>query len=593
MQASHQRLARLPVRRKLVLGVAVDSVRLYAWQHALLTRIAVSDFAEIAVVLICPPRTPARAMHPLLPAASGAAATLIGWPLEQIFKALEGKIDCPEDAFEEREAGALFARAQIVHLSSLQAAQPHKAADEDFDVDLYLELGTACLPENLAARSRHGVWRLAHPYMQGRDCVAAAFWPVYHGWPVTECAITRVRPGCTTDVVVRSFPTTNPYSVKLNRSALYWRAASLFAAKLHEMQQQGGGRHGDSPLRGRPEMSAGSHPPYAGDDHEAAGRRFSMAPTVRDQADEAPRSVQALGQPATMHLARHIARNVSRRAKASAARKLSLDRWLLLFRFGEDLATDPSVFTRLVPPKDRFWADPHVIKRGDRYFIFIEECPFSTGKGHIAVIAMDATGRCDPPLTVLERDYHLSYPCVFEHQGALFMVPESEANRTIDLYRCVDFPARWEHVATLIDGISAVDSTLLHEQGRWWLFANVIDHPGASYSEELSIFHADELLGPWVPHERNPVLSDARRARPAGAIFRRNGRLYRPAQDCSVRYGYGLRIHEITALSTENYSEVEVNAIFPDWDSSIIGTHTLSYTPGLTVIDALQPRRRF
>jgi hypothetical protein len=174
------------------------------------------------------------------------------------------------------------------------------------------------------------------------------------------------------------------------------------------------------------------------------------------------------------------------------------------------------------------------------------------------------------------------------------MVPESADNRTIDLYRCTAFPGRWEHVETLMAGVGAADTTLLHRDGRWWLFTNLVDVDGASYSEELYIFHSDALVGgEWKAHRRNPVVSDARRSRPAGAFIHRGGRVLRPAQDCSVRYGYATRLHEIVTLTEDDYIEKEIARIEPTWDRRIVATHTLAYVPGLTMIDALQPRLRF
>jgi hypothetical protein len=102
------------------------------------------------------------------------------------------------------------------------------------------------------------------------------------------------------------------------------------------------------------------------------------------------------------------------------------------------------------------------------------------------------------------------------------------------------------------------------------------------------------LLGKdWTPHRLNPVISDARRARPAGAIISEGGRLYRPSQDCSVRYGYAIHINEITRLSVDEYEETETVSIVPDGSRDIIGTHTYARAGRLTVLDALRPRWRF
>jgi len=148
-------------------------------------------------------------------------------------------------------------------------------------------------------------------------------------------------------------------------------------------------------------------------------------------------------------------------------------------------------------------------------------------------------------------------------------------------------------VQNIMRDVCAVDATLLHRDGKWWLFANIAENEGASTCDALSLFYSDSLLNDsWTSHPLNPIVTDVRRARPAGPIYERDGKLYRPSQDCSVRYGYGLRINQITALTTIEYAEAEVESVWPTWDKKIIGVHHISHAGGLTVADALQPRRR-
>ena len=72
--------------------------------------------------------------------------------------------------------------------------------------------------------------------------------------------------------------------------------------------------------------------------------------------------------------------------------------------------------------------------------------------------------------------------------------------------------------------------------------------PGASMHDELHVYWAEDLLGPWFGHALNPVRIDARNSRPAGAVFEVDGRLMRPVQDCSAVYGGALRFMEIVCL---------------------------------------------
>ena len=69
------------------------------------------------------------------------------------------------------------------------------------------------------------------------------------------------------------------------------------------------------------------------------------------------------------------------------------------------------------------------------------------------------------------------------------------------------------------------------------------------------LFHAESPLGPWAPHPMNPVVSDVRYARPAGALFLRGSKLFRPAQNCALTYGHAISFAEVTSLTPTDYAE--------------------------------------
>jgi hypothetical protein len=250
-------------------------------------------------------------------------------------------------------------------------------------------------------------------------------------------------------------------------------------------------------------------------------------------------------------------------------------------------------YKKILPPKDRFYADPHIIYQDGTYYIFIEEFIFGSDKGFISVITMDEKGNYSQPVPVLQRPYHLSYPFVFKHENDYYMVPETQANRTIELYKCVEFPHRWEFQMNLMEDIRAGDATLHYQGNKWWLFAAVTETRGASLADELHIFSSEQLnSAEWQPHPRNPVVSDCRNARPAGKLFIEGDRLYRPAQNSSYHYGYGFNLNEIATLTDSEYAEVTVSKAEPNWDPRIIGTHTFSRTGSLHFIDASYRRSR-
>ena len=135
---------------------------------------------------------------------------------------------------------------------------------------------------------------------------------------------------------------------------------------------------------------------------------------------------------------------------------------------------------------------------------------YATGRGHIACLELDEDGALASQQVVLQRDYHLSYPFIFEGGTELYMIPETAANRTVELYRCERFPDRWGFVKVLLRDLYAVDATLLEADGGAWLFANVKESGGSSLNA-LHLFRgASPLADDWRPHPKNPVVQDHR-----------------------------------------------------------------------------------
>jgi hypothetical protein len=129
------------------------------------------------------------------------------------------------------------------------------------------------------------------------------------------------------------------------------------------------------------------------------------------------------------------------------------------------------------------------------------------------------------------------------------------------------------------------DCTLAEIGDRWWMFATTADK-GASFWDELHLCYASSPLGPWTPHRLNPVVSDVRTARPAGALFQRGSGWYRPSQDSARGYGSATNIQRIVRLDSTDYEEVTVGKLLPAWRPGLTGTHTVNALGGLTIVDA-------
>jgi hypothetical protein len=162
----------------------------------------------------------------------------------------------------------------------------------------------------------------------------------------------------------------------------------------------------------------------------------------------------------------------------------------------------------------------------------------------------------------------------------------------VELYRAERFPDVWQLDRTLLSDVPAVDATVAEIGGRWWMFVGM-SAQGSVEASLLHIYHAETPLGPWEPHERNPVKIDVRNTRPAGPLFRHNGNWYRPTQCGVPMYGTSIVMNRIVELTPASFREVEVSHLTPTWRPGLNGTHTIAAAGDLTVIDARQRRRRF
>lgn len=264
--------------------------------------------------------------------------------------------------------------------------------------------------------------------------------------------------------------------------------------------------------------------------------------------------------------------------------------WRTLWRFvhGVDLwdtKTLRGTSWHVIPdPGHRFYADPFPFEHEGQTFVFVEDLDHRTRKGVISVIPFDGDGPTARARPVLEEPWHLSYPFLIAHEGQVWMVPESSANATVTLYRADPFPDRWVPEATLLTGVEASDATIVRHGGLFWMFAATRDGRG-SWSDTLSIWWARDLRGPWTAHAASPALIDQAAARPAGAMVVRDGRLWRPVQDCTQGYGTGIGLAEVTVLDRE-YFRQRVDAVLhaePHWPGRRF--HTLNRAGQIECID--------
>lgn len=203
--------------------------------------------------------------------------------------------------------------------------------------------------------------------------------------------------------------------------------------------------------------------------------------------------------------------------------------------------------------KAEYVADPFMVRSGDTWYMFFEVMNSLNQQGDIGCATSQDGLNWQYQRIVLDEPFHLSYPYVFQWEAQFYMIPESSKADAVRLYRAEKFPYSWAYVSTLITG-AFLDNCIFYTNETWWMLA--CSKPNSH--DELRLFFADNLIGPWTEHPQSPIIrGEATKAQSAGRVLMLDGKIIRFAQDSAKTYGKKVRAFIITDISRTNYSERE------------------------------------
>lgn len=562
-------------KKKLRIGLLLDGYNTSAWMYKIIEKIQQSYYAEIALAVInnnALKTATLSANRGLLNKIKNNRGRLfylaIRKALEVIYSLLIERRTYLPDAFKKMDLTYILNDIPAIKVRPIQKGFFDRLHENDinlvksYNVDIFIRAGFKLLSGEILNSSKYGIWSFHHGDNYVNRGGPAGFWESMENWPETGSILQILTEDLDNGIVLyRSFSCTNAFSVKDNRNNYFWKSLSFMTRKIEELYNKGEKEFFQEV------DNYNQHPLFY-------SNRLYVKPTNSE-------------------LAKLTFFKIFKKMEILFNNKFTFGQWILMFDLKSEFSSSLWRYKKIIPPKDRFWADPHAIYKNNMYYIFIEEYLYKLKKGHISVIIMDESGKHKEPVKILDKLYHISYPFIFEHENEYYMIPETLSNNTIELYKCIGFPYCWEWKMNLMEDIKALDATLLYHRDKWWMFVNIIENEGASGDDELFLFYSENLFtNKWKSHPRNPIVSDCKTARPAGKIFEKDGRLYRPSQNCSVGYGFGFNISHIELLDEYNYKEKVVSMVKPNWSKNIFATHTFNRVNSLHIIDAVIKRRK-
>lgn len=431
------------------------------------------------------------------------------------------------------------------------------------NLDVILRFGFRIIRGEILNTARYGVWSYHHGDSERYRGGPALLWELIERNPLSGAVLQRLEDALDAGPVFARgiLPTAPRPSVSMNRFNVYWSTQHFVIQKLNELHRYGW-EHIEKKVF-RPQRYQGKRPIYR--------------------------------QPKNLEIARWLVPTALRTAMRKVRSGPAVTHWRMAFRRSveplyREATPSTAGFEWIESPRGRFWADPFVAQEDGRTWVIFEDFSYSSKRGVIACGAVE-NGKVSQVRTILDRPYHLSYPYVFKHQGAIWMVPESAQSGQVQLYRARKFPDDWVLDSVLLD-MAASDCSLFEHEGRWYMFVSPTIVNGCVSTTLL--FEAPQPQGPWKLHRAGSISNDVRWARCGGSVIQDAGRLFRVSQDCSNGYGYSVSFNEFK-LSATTYEETPVSTLAPDPKRfGIYGVHTFNRAGDWEVIDgrAVVPRAR-
>lgn len=237
-------------------------------------------------------------------------------------------------------------------------------------------------------------------------------------------------------------------------------------------------------------------------------------------------------------------------------------------------------------PEGQWVADPFLFEHQGEHYLFCEQYDKKAGKAGIGYFVFE-NGIPRNKGIIISQPYHMSYPCVFSYNDDIYMIPETSANRTVELYRAVNFPHEWKIDTVLLNRAQYVDSTVYEVDGKTYLL---------SYTKQDSAWHLDTFE---LDMENKRLQKISRKSyetnvgRPAGCLMQTEGGFVRPAQDCAQKYGEALIMYSLSGFENGIFEEWQMGRVSVDrfaFPVKVQRIHTLNRNLRYEVVDVFQEK---
>jgi hypothetical protein len=456
----HSRSDAKPLR----IGVMIDDFQLAAFCAQILIDIQTCDFANIELVILNRDAGTIR-----YAAGSGRVARYIRLLRDTerrqvLLYALFQKIDqrrSPDapNPLDPVDCSDILGQCPLLEVTPVTKRFVHRFPSEDvnavrsYELDVILRFGFNILRGDVLTSARCGIWSFHHGDNEFYRGGPALFWEVVEDNPLSGVILQVLNEKLDDGLALCKslFATERGLSPFRNLLFPYWGSTHFIIRKLNELHECG---------------------------WQAVKNRAIPPAPYRGKAT-------LYRTPTNLQMIKWLAPKITKKivSRLNPLRDEMVYYWRICIRRADSpkLVVEQSAGKRdlkcLPCPKGHFYADPFLIEKDGQTWLFFEDYLYADERGRIACSPLSSEPSISDPHICLDTGYHLSYPAIFQHAGEVFMIPESAANQSVELWRATDFPFSWKFEQRLFIG-AAVDTTPLFHNGRWYFFTALSEPSG-------------------------------------------------------------------------------------------------------------------
>ena len=143
----------------------------------------------------------------------------------------------------------------------------------------------------------------------------------------------------------------------------------------------------------------------------------------------------------------------------------------------------------------RYWlADPFLFERDHKVYLFFEAYDLLAKRGKIGYSLIKENGECTPVRIALSRSYHMSFPYIFQWNNDIYMMPETCGNNSVQLFKAVNFPNKWEEAGMILSDVFVCDSIFLKFKEKVNLLVSEMYHGKAPNGKLFSCWVKNKVF---------------------------------------------------------------------------------------------------